>query len=311
MRYSLFTAALVLVLALPVGAQTINRIAAVVNDEIITTYQIEQELRTLAPADLPPGRGPVVRQEVLDRLIEEALLQQRIRELGIKVGDDELEAAIQDVQRQNNLTRPQLEEALRIQGMEFEEYKESLRTQVLRFKLLSREVQSKVEVSNEEVRDYFRENIDRYRENPSVRLSRISFPFPDRASREKIEAVRLRAEEAHARLLRGESFTNVLLSYSPGGEAEGGDMGRVEGSDLTPSFARAIRGLQEGEVSEPVETPHGIHLLQVTEVNPGRVRQFDSVKDEITVALKEKMTEERLKQWSKELRKNAHIDVRL
>ena len=82
-----------------------------------------------------------------------------------------------DVQRQNKLNAQQLEEALRQQGMSLTEYQENIRSQILRFKLLAREVQSKIEVSTQEIRDYFREHIDDYRLAPSIRLSVISFPL--------------------------------------------------------------------------------------------------------------------------------------
>lgn len=308
MRQTILAAALLLALVLPAGAKTVIGIAAVVNDEIITTHQLEKELQ--GAGTLTAEQREKMRREVLNRLIEEALLRQRIKELGLKVGDEELEAAIQDVQKQNKLTRPQLEEAVRVQGMSFEDYRENLRQQILRFKLMGREVQSKVEVTNQEIRDYFRENIDKYREDPSVRLNRLTFPLPEKATADQQTAVLNRAGEALKRLRQGEPFDAVLRAYAPQG-AEGGDMGSFEAGQLTPSFAEAVRDLKPGEVSEPVPTPRGVHLLQVVERNPGRVRQFDSVKDEISRVLKERKTESRMKEWSEGLRKKAYIDVRI
>ncbi|MBE0596978.1 MAG: peptidylprolyl isomerase, partial [Desulfuromonadales bacterium] len=92
---------------------------------------------------------------------------------------------------------------------------------------------------------------------------------------------------------------------------EGGDLGTFRAGELTAAFETAVSSLQPGEVSEIIETPQGFHLLEVSERNPGRVQQFDSVKDEITRILTERNTEERFKQWSKGLRQKAHIEVRI
>lgn len=298
---------LLLTLPSPARSQLVDRIAAVVNDEIITTLQLQQELDRRGDG----AASPEERRKILEVLIEDALVRQRVEELGLKVTDEELEAAILDVQKQNKLNREQLIEALRLQGMEFEEYRENLRRQIVRFKLLGREVQSKVEVTGGEVRDYFREHIDEYREDPNLRLNRLTFPIPPKAGKEQIEAGRRLADEALTRLRQGENFTSVLLLYSADRRADGGDMGTFRAGELTPEFERAVQGLSAGEVSGVIETPQGFHILQVTERNPGRVRQFDSAKDEITKILSEKKSEEQMKKWAEGLKKKAHIDVRI
>lgn len=305
----LFILAAALLLAMPFSgrAETVDRIAAVVNNDIITTFQLDKEMARRQDG----GSSPEERRQALEALIEESLIAQRVAALGLKISEEELEAAVQDVQKQNKLTREQLVEALRLQGMDFAEYRESLRRQILRFKLLGREVQAKVEVTNQEVRDYFREHIDEFREAPNVRLHHLTFPIPARATGEQIETIRRQAEEALVRLRAGEEFTTVLLTYSADRRAQGGELGTFQAGELSAAFEAAVRPLQEGEVSEVVETPQGFHLLQVTERNPGRVRQFDSAKDEITKILTERNTEERFRQWSEELRKKAYIDVRI
>lgn len=315
-RLLTIVAVLLLVQLVPARAETVSRIAAVVNDEIITTYQLELKVAErldsqAAGTKFSAEEMGTLRQGVLSELIEEALVRQRIDELGLKVSDEEIEAAIQDVQRQNKLTREQLVQALQFEGMAFDDYRENLRKQILRFKLLGREVQSKVEVTNQEIRDYFREHIDDYREPPFVRLNSINFPVPEKATTVQAEAIRAKAEVALERLRQGEEFYAVLLSVSADQSANGGDLGSFQEGELTPAFERAIRGLKEGEVSGIVETPQGFHILQVATRSTGSIRQFDAVKGEIEKILAERKTEERYKEWAKGLRKNAYIDVRL
>lgn len=315
-RQIAIVAILLLSLSLPVRAETVSRIAAVVNDEIITTYRLDQEvtqrLTTEAKGKMfSAAEMDALRRQLLSGLIEETLIRQRIDELGIKVGDDEVEAAIQDVQKQNKLTREQLIQALQFEGMTFDGYRDNLRQQILRFKLLGREVQSKVEVTNQEIRDYFRAHIDDYREPPYLRLAQLTFPIPAKADAARIEAVRTKARAALERLRGGESFEAVLATCRTEKNGEGCDLGTFIEGELTPSFAVAVRDLKQGEVSNLVEMPEAFYILQVTERTPGSIRQFDAVKGEIEKAMKEQKTEEAFKKWAEGLRKNAYIDIRL
>lgn len=308
---------LLLTPALPAAGETVSRIAAVVNDRIITTHQLRRAVDEYLAGEqvetpLKPEQRRNLRQEVLNRLIEEALVQQKIEELGLEVGDAEVEEAIQDVQSQNQLTREQLRQALAAQGMSFEAYQENLRKQILRFKLIGREVQSKVEVTSREVRDYFREHIDDYREPPYMRISRLTFPVPAAASEQERQAVRARAAEARQRLAAGQELEAVLGKYAEQGLAEGGDMGVFHPGELSPVFDRAIRDLEQGAVSNIVEGPAGdLYLFKVDVREPGSIRQFDAVEQEIEKKLLEQDREERFQEWAKGLREDAYIDIRI
>ena len=311
-RHFHIIAILLLAPGLAMATKTVSRIAAVVNSEIITTRQLDQEVaERVKSGNIPASQMSDLRPQVLSELIEKTLLVQRADELGITVAEDEIDAAIDEVLKQNQLTREQLIEALQSEGMAFEKYRENLRQQILRYKLVGREVQARVEVTNTEIRDYFRENIEKYREDPFLRLSRMTFPIPAKAAADQVEAIRSKAQAALDRLKQGEEFYPVLLSYSADQSAEGGDMGTFAEGELTSAFERAVRDLKEGEISGLVETPAGFHILLVTERSSGKVRQFDTVKDEIQRILRDKKTEERFKEWSKGLRKEAYIDIRL
>jgi peptidyl-prolyl cis-trans isomerase SurA len=192
--------------------------------------------------------------------------------------------------------------------MSFAEYRETLGKQILRFKLIGREVQSKVEVTNQEIRDYFREHIDQYREEPSTRLSRLTFPLA--GSAEQREATRAKAAGALARLRQGEEFGVVLQDYKSDGSAEGGDMGAFGEGEITPAFAQAVEGLQEGGISDIVEAAGGLHILKVVERSSGKVQQFDSVKDAIRKTLMDQKSEAGFKSWAEGLKNGAYIDIR-
>lgn len=306
---------LLLLLSSPVQAETVDRIVAVVNSDIVTLYQVDREVEKHQGegglAKLSPQELAEARQKALTGLIEETLVAQRVKALGIEVGDDEIEAAIGDVLMQNQLTRDELIKALKLQGMSFDVYRDNLRQQILRFKLLGREVKSKIDVTKQETLDYFREHIDDYRTKPNLHLARMSFPLPAKPTTEQVDAVRVKAAEALKKLRQGEDFFSVLLAYSADQSAQGGDMGTFSEGELTPAFDQAVKTLEEGQVSELVETPDGIHLFKVLGRQAGSVRQFDSVKEEISKTLSEKKTDGAFKAWAENLRKTALIDIRL
>jgi len=141
------------------SAQVVSRIAAVVNKDIITTNQLDQKLQEqLAKQEQQPSPAQLgaLRQELLSRLIEETLIEQRIKALNLTASEEEVETAVLDVQKKNQLTREALEEAVTTQGLGFEAYRENLRKQILRYKLIGKEVRSQVDVSEGEVVEYYR-----------------------------------------------------------------------------------------------------------------------------------------------------------
>jgi peptidyl-prolyl cis-trans isomerase SurA len=290
-------------------------VAAVVNDSIITTYQLDQALQK-ALAGIPAAESLSVaekdklRRQLLEQLIEEELVKERVAQLRLKVDDEDVEAAVQDVQRQNNLTREQLQAALEQQGMDFDTYRENLRKQILRFRLIGIEVKSKAEVTSAEVRQYYREHINEYREPPFMHLSRLTFPISKTADKDKIAEIRNKAIAAQARLEDGESINTLMVSYATDG-VDGGDMGRFRVGELSGLFDRAVRDLQTGEVSEVVETPNAYFIFKMIERSTGEERPFEVVSGEIEKILTEQKQEEAFKKWNRSLREEAYIDIRI
>ncbi|MDY6847776.1 MAG: SurA N-terminal domain-containing protein [Geoalkalibacter sp.] len=311
-----WTAALILLGAMCGHAEVLNKVAAVVNQDIITTYELEREIESVLAGEAAAGRpspadNVALRQQVLEQLIEQKLVNQRVRELGLEVSEAEVEEAIDDVVKQNNITRDQLRQALAAQNLSLNDYREKLRQQILRFKLIGREVQSKVEVSEREVRDYFRENIDSFRGDPTVSLAYLQFAIPrdSMIGNTQVEDIRERAREALALLRQGEDFYSTIFIYSTDDNVDGGDLGTFTRDELRPSFARAVEGLEEGEVTDLIETPEGIFILSVEGRHPGPIRRFDTVKDEIREKLLSQDREQRFQEWSRTLKKDAHIEI--
>ncbi len=313
-RFAILLATLLLS-SIVANAEVVSKVAAVVNDSIITTYQLEKEFQealALNPgsANLGVAEKDKLRRQLLDKLIEEELVKERIKKLRLKVSDNDVEAAIEDVQRQNNLTREQLKSALQQQGMDFATYKDSLRKQILRFKLIGIEVQSKAEVTSAEAREYYREHLDDYREPPYMHLSRLTFPVPGKADKTKIAEIREQAVDAREKLAGGSSIDVLLVSYATTG-VDGGDMGKFQVGELSGIFDRAVRDLETGQVSEVVEMPNAFFIFKMIERSSGEEKSFDKVSAEIERLLMEKKQDQAFKDWNQSLRKEAYIDIRI
>lgn len=288
-------------------AKVINQVAAVVNDEIITTYQVEQALKSLQATQSGQEQATMsdpVAEQVLDRLIEEKLLAQRIDRLDLQVSEQEVNAAIEDVKVSNNIDQAGLEAALAEQGMTLADYHEQIRNEILRYKLLAQEVRQQVAVTSNEVRQYFEENMDQYDIRTYLHVSRISFPLG-----EDPELTLERARQSRQRLLAGENFSAVVDDVSD--HAEGDIMGELTLEDLASPLQTALRDLNSGDISEPIELNRQLHLFIVTDRTSGEELAFERVRDSIEENLKMEKTEQRFGEWEQQLRADAYIDKRL
>lgn len=315
MKIIRFTLLFCLVWASLAQAEVVSKIAAVVNDDIITTHQLDLKLADYLATKasgkvLAQDQVAKLRKQLLQRLIEDTLVKQQIRKLNIQASDAEVDAAIDDVQRQNQITRDQLKAAVEAQGLSFADYREKMRDQILHFKLIGREVQSKIDVTHQEILDYFRNHIDDFRGPPVLKLSNLLVPLPAKPSTAQIEQAGIVAKAALEQLRGGKTIDQVV-SALPAGEARGGDMGEVHVADLSTQIRNALAGVAVGGYSEPVNTPAGLIIFRVDERSPGKIRNFDEVKIEIRQKLTDRDREERFKQWSAGLEKNAYIDIRI
>ncbi|NOY12889.1 MAG: hypothetical protein GXP51_04165 [Deltaproteobacteria bacterium] len=314
MRKILLLFVLSTLIAQPVVAKTLTKVVAVVNNDIISSYQLDKAVLAALARDtkgnqLTGKQFDALKVRVLNRLISDKLVEQRIKELGLTVSDPELNAAIADVQRKNHLTREQLKQAIEAQGMTLAAYREQLKQEILRYKLLGREVNYKVQVTSGEVRDYFRAHIDEYRAKPKVRVSSLSFEIPPNSSKNDMVKLRKRVIAVREQLMSGEDFNKVLKSQGKG--VSGGDMGNLVEDDLTEQLRQTLDGLKVGQVSEPVRMNNQLHLFMVTARNPGDINLYDRVSGDIEKLLEKQKTDQRFKEWAKELRERGHIDIRI
>lgn len=295
-----------------------NAVAAIVNDEIITLHDVNRAAQPAVTAAEKKGRLSdaeriQIRRTTLDHLIEKKLTDQKIKELGIRVSDEEIRQAIDDVRKQNNIpTQEALVAALAAQGLSFEQYREQLQEQIEKLKLVSMEVRAKVLVGESEMRDYYTANLAKYTEDESYRARHIFFKTGEKASTDEIKRAKTTATAVLADAKRGKDFAELAKTFSedPAARKDGGDLGSFKKGDMQPELEKTILSLKPGEVSELVSTPIGFHIIKLEAIVAGTTKSFESAKPEIEEILYRQKSEERFNQWAKDLRGKATIEIR-
>jgi peptidyl-prolyl cis-trans isomerase SurA len=300
------------------SGKVVNSIAAIVNDEIVTLNEVDREaLPVIREAEKKSAVDAALRTKIrrgaLEHLIDKRLLDQKIKELNIKVSDEEIKQAIEDVKRQNNMASQEvLVSALASQGLTFEQYRAQLQEQIEKLKLVSMEVRAKIQVGETEMREYYDANRARYTEDDSFRARHIFFRTNEKAPSEDIKKTMTTALMVLAEAKSGKDFAELAKSYSedPAARKDGGALGSFKKGDMMPELESAILSLKPGEVSELVYTTSGFHIIKLEERTTGKMKPFEGVKGEIEEALYRKKSEERFNQWAKELRSKASIEMK-
>lgn len=302
------------------GAETIDRVVARVNNEVVTLSELEESIEFLMLKAGQPDASRLSTQErltlqrrVLEELINKKLVEEFASTSGIQASDEEVDRAVQDVMVRNNLTREGLQAALKQDGLTFEEYRAQIRDQIVKAKLINREVRPNIGVSDDVVREYYLSHPEQFKTEQGVVLRHIMFSLPKHPGDKMVQDVLKKARSVRQEYLEGRPFEELARRYSQDDAtaAQGGMLGFFRLEDLIPEFREAVDRLSESEVSEPIRTATGIHLVKIDERTTGELRPFEKVKDEIRSRLYEEQGERLFQDWIKELRKKAFVEILL
>lgn len=303
-------------------AELVDRVAAVVNRDVIALSEVEKRIAPDMAKVNATVRDPQKRAEEHDRLVKagldaligEKLMEEQIQELGLSVTDAEMDAAIADVRKQNNVTDDaQFERLLAGEGLTVAGYKDFLRKQMARMKLVQMKVSPKVKVSEDDLKAAYTQYSKMESGDAEVHARHILVQVDPKATPAQVEAARKRAEAlAQEARKPGVDFAELAKAKSEGpSAADGGDLGFFRRGVMVPAFERVAFTLKEGEVSEPVRTQFGWHVLKVEEKRSVDVAPFEQVKGELENKLKMQKTEKYVEQYVQELRQKASVDVKI
>ena len=275
------TAACLLLIAATVQAQqskprsivVVDRIVAVVNDEVITERElaarVDFALRQLAQQGTQPPARQVLERQLLERTINDRVQMQHARDTGTRVDDAELDRAMVKIAEQNKMTVAELRTVLAKDNVPYDKFREDIRSEITLSRLREREVAQKIVVTESEVDNFIQSQMAQPGRD-EFNVSHILVSVPEKATPEQIQERRVRAEQALAQIKGGADFRQVAAAVSDGPEAlQGGLLGWRESSRLPALFLDALRPMQAGQLSELLRSSNGFHILRLNERRGG------------------------------------------
>lgn len=252
--------------------QQLDRIVAVVNDDAIMASELEnrvaQARSQLASRGIAMPSIDVLRSQVLERMIIEQIQLQMAEQANLSIDDTELNRAVRGVAESNGMTLDQFADALEADGLSLAIVRNQVRREMLMRDLQQRRVASQVDISEREVERYLEQQ--GAISNVRYRLAHILVALPQSPSPDQVSAAQRQAQELYAQLQNGADFAALAAAESDGGNAlEGGDLGWRRGAEIPSVFADVVPALEVGQVSEPVRSPSGFHLVKLVDREGG------------------------------------------
>jgi peptidyl-prolyl cis-trans isomerase SurA len=251
-------------------AELVDRVVAVVNDDIITRHELDNAIKIVVAqlkqqnTPLPPP--DVIEKQVLERVIMSRVQLQYAKETGVTVDDPTVDKAILRIAESNKMSLAQLQQALQKDGMEFTRFREEIRNEIINARLREREVDNRIVISDSEVDNFLRNQQQQGGKMEEFNLSHILIRVPEEATPEDLQKLRARAEQALAQLRAGKDFRQVAASFSEAPDAvQGGVLGWREYGRLPVVFAEAVDKLSPGQTTDILRSPNGFHILRVNE----------------------------------------------
>ncbi|MBP6708623.1 MAG: peptidylprolyl isomerase [Candidatus Accumulibacter sp.] len=246
----------------------VDRIVAVVNDEVITQNElrsrVDSALAQLQRQGMPPPPREVLEKQVLERLVVDKVQLQLARDMGLRVDDGQLDQAMQRIAAGNKLSLPEFRAALEKDGIAFASFREEIRAEMTIARLREREVDNKIFISDGEIDNYLAGVSEQGGAGEEYQLAHILLRAPESASPEQIQKLRAKAEQVLERLRKGEDFAQLAAAYSDAPDGmKGGNLGWRSRDRLPPMFAEASLQLQVGQVSPVLRSSNGFHLIKL------------------------------------------------
>ena len=310
----------VILLCAPVRAEVVDKIIAVVNDEIITLYEFntafEPYRKNIENTYKGTDKEAVIKQSreaFLQRLIDNILIEQEAKKsgAGIIVKDEEVMEVIQDILAKQKLSMQEFSKNLAQEGKSLDSVKKEIRGQMMRARLLRREVKAKILVSDEEIGEYYNKNRQDYEGKETVRIKQILLLLPPNADKTIIAKVKNEAMQLQKRVKNGESFDLLALNYSQGpAAAQGGDVGFIGRGTIIPEVEAAAFSLPVGQVSEVIESNVGFHIIQVVDKKGAGLKPIAAVREEIKTKIEDEKLDKKFDEWIASVRAKSHIEIK-
>ena len=300
--------------------RVIDGVVALVNEEPVTFSEVRESVSEgmgipVGDADalLREERDPRAVLRWIEALVDSVLVRKELEKQGQSIAEGEIDRAVESVRKANGMSEAQFAELLGKEGLSLPAYRRRLRWQMERGAIVRARKFKEVTVTESEVRDYFRENGERFLTGAQVRLETLFFPIASaQAGDEDAAQARIAVQQASEAVRAGRTFAEAQASVrGTFPKVELHDAGFVTTEDLLPELQREARRLRAGESSSPFFAEAGAYLLRVVERRGGAPGDFSAVKDGLTEELTDRRSEKAYSDLLSELKRSASIDVRL
>ncbi len=281
----------------------LDRIVAIVDQTVVTEQELESRIATVTAqfkkqgTELPPE--DILRKQILERLITDTLQIQYAAQTGLKVDDNQLDKTIERIAEQNQMTLTEFSEALAKDGVSMRKFRSDIRSEITIARLREREVDGRVNVSESEIDNFLTSQAANNENQDEFEISHILIRTPEEGATEDVQKAKTKVDTAVNELNTGKSFAKVSASFSDAPNAlEGGNLGWKSGAQMPALFLDALKTMQIGDISPPLRSPNGFHVLKLTNKRGGNsplvIQQTHS--RHILIKLSEIMSEKEGKQ---------------
>ncbi|OGX11136.1 MAG: hypothetical protein A2351_03250 [Omnitrophica bacterium RIFOXYB12_FULL_50_7] len=299
--------------------ELLDRVVAVVNDEVITQAELDTFLRPIYEQYSKEYSGTElmkamneVRQKILSQMIEDKLVYQEAVQMGIEVKDEEAEKEFQMFKAK--MEKPEeLDQMLEREGLTMKALRERLKKQAMVRQLQDREIRSKVIVSPAEVEDFFKNNPEKFKTRERVRVKSLTIKKSEEARSKGLtdEKAKKRIELMAQKIRISRNFDQVVKDFSEDSHAKQEGLGEwIERGAMIESVDEVIFKTPVGGITGVVETPIGYHIFRVEAKEPEKVRTFEEVKEQIAGYLFQEKSNVRFRDWMEEIKKAAYISIK-
>jgi len=298
------------------AAEVCNRVVAVVNNDVITLYELNNRIKEMTgevPEELMQKNEAMFRdaqQKILGLLIDEKIAQAKIKELKIKVSEKQVDNYLEKLKRDNQWSQEDLVAELQKEGLSYEKYRERVKSDIERAQLIEYEVRSKIIIRDEAIQKYYEEHKATFGVAEKVHLAGIFLIRKNLKSEEEMRELYRKAQDISAKLKAGADFSQMAATYSEGpGAKQGGDLGQFTVDHLEAGLKSVVEALPEGGTSDPLVRPNGIQIIKVVKTQTGKIRSLEEMKEAIYGILYKEEVNKQYQNWIKELRDSAYTQI--
>jgi peptidyl-prolyl cis-trans isomerase SurA len=313
-----FCLGVLLFLAGALHAELVDRVVAVVNNDIILLSDLNQMMAAIGATLDEQGysqsqKNQILkeqRNQILEQLIYDKLTDQQVKQYNIKIGDDEVDATIERIRKLNRMSSDDLRRNLELEGVSYDDYRKQIKEKMLRARLVNREVKSKIVITDEDIQSFYDAHGDEYGVHTKYELRHILIKVPPSADSDAKKDALVRINHIYDELQKGGSFEKLAKEYSEAPSAvRNGHLGIFDINILSDQIKQALSGLEAKQFTKVVDTDQGYQIFYVESFIQTGGARIEDVRSKIQEKLFADVVDRKFNEWIKELRQRSHIQI--